>query len=289
MILSYTKAERLYTKEIDFPAGIIHILKFHTDKRTRPGTVERKLSLLEKLLKKTNSSTATLFIPIDSDIYSTKKIKCIDREDEPTDYHFNIIFNTSALKVNYLYQLQEGVSEWTMDKFNEQENEMFDVIKKRKAMDAAPPSSTTDSDSPAALAAFEEFEHSVLPALERIRVSDDAHRRQELLDMDDIIAKGIAIPASGGVYFAWSDCLNCMKIGATRRETPEPRLRELSLCVTSPFRLAAWMPTLTPFRLEVQAHAFFGSRRIREAGAGTEFFRIGDAEAQAYVAERDGN
>lgn len=79
-----------------------------------------------------------------------------------------------------------------------------------------------------------------------------------------------------------------MKIGATRRETPEPRLRELSRCVTSPFRLAAWLPTPTPFRLEAQAHAFFGSRRIREAGAGTEFFRVGDEEVRAYAAERGG-
>jgi hypothetical protein len=79
-----------------------------------------------------------------------------------------------------------------------------------------------------------------------------------------------------------------MKIGATRRETPEPRLRELSRCVTSPFRLAAWLPTPTPFRVEAQAHAFFGARRIREVGAGTEFFRIGDAEAVAFVAERGG-
>jgi hypothetical protein len=74
-----------------------------------------------------------------------------------------------------------------------------------------------------------------------------------------------------------------MKIGATRRETAAPRLRELSRYVTSPFKLAAWLPTPTPFRMETQAHAFFGDRRIRAAGAGTEFFHIGGEEARAYV------
>ena len=129
-----------------------------------------------------------------------------------------------------------------------------------------------------------EFERSVLPALERIQASDAKDRQRELLHLEDCIAKGLHISPTGGVYFAWSDCLNCMKIGATRRETAAPRLRELSRYVTSPFKLAAWLPTPTPFRLETQAHAFFGDRRIRAAGAGTEFFHIGEAEAKAYVA-----
>jgi hypothetical protein len=34
------------------------------------------------------------------------------------------------------------------------------------------------------------------------------------------------------------------------------------------------------FVLETQAHAFFGDRRIRAAGAGTEFFHIGEEEAK---------
>jgi hypothetical protein len=55
---------------------------------------------------------------------------------------------------------------------------------------------------------------------------------------------------------------------------------ELSRHVTSPFRLAAWLPTPTPFLLEAKSHAHFAAKRIREAGAGAEFFRIGDAEAK---------
>jgi hypothetical protein len=107
-----------------------------------------------------------------------------------------------------------------------------------------------------------------------------------MLELEDRIAKGLHISATGGVYFAWSNCLGCMKIGATRREDPSLRLRELSRYVTSPFKLAAWIPTPTPFRLEAQTHAHFGEKRIREAGAGTEFFRIGAEEAEAYAGER---
>jgi hypothetical protein len=58
--------------------------------------------------------------------------------------------------------------------------------------------------------------------------------------------------------------------------------------VTSPFRLAAWLPTPTPFRLEAQTHAHFAAKRIREAGAGTEFFRIGEEEAKVFAQERRG-
>jgi hypothetical protein len=60
-------------------------------------------------------------------------------------------------------------------------------------------------------------------------------------------------------------------------------LLQLSLHVTTSFKLAAWLPTPTPFRLEAHAHAHFGAKRIRgAAGAGTEFFRITAAEAAGY-------
>ena len=71
-----------------------------------------------------------------------------------------------------------------------------------------------------------------------------------------------------------------MKIGATRRDDPQIRLRELSQYVTVPFTLAAWLPTPTPFRLEADIHKYFEEKRIntRGSGAGTEFFQIGEAE-----------
>ena len=76
-----------------------------------------------------------------------------------------------------------------------------------------------------------------------------------------------------------------MKIGATRREDPHDRLQELSMQVTSPYTLAAWLPTPTPFRMEAAAHQHFAAKRInfRGSGAGTEFFHVAEAEAAAYV------
>ncbi len=107
-----------------------------------------------------------------------------------------------------------------------------------------------------------------------------------MMEMEDSFAKGEAMSATGGVYFAWSPCLKCMKIGATRKEDPHVRLRQISSFVTSPFILAAWFPTPTPFRLEVDAHLHFKQQRInqRGSGAGTEFFRIKTVQAVEYVA-----
>lgn len=160
----------------------------------------------------------------------------------------------------------------------------YDVVKKRRMMESAPPE---DESVPEALADFEEFEASVLPALERISLEEREFREREMLEMEEILASGgVLAPLSGGVYFAWSPCLECMKIGATRRDDPSIRLRELSMQVTEPYHLVAWLPTPTPFKLEKAAHRHFDSQRInaaRGAGAGTEFFRIHSRQARAYV------
>lgn len=158
----------------------------------------------------------------------------------------------------------------------------FDVVKKRKAIDDG---DASDDNDPDALASFEEFERSVLPALQRVQDEEDTNRRFEVLELEDLMSRGM-ISITGGVYFAWSDCLNCMKIGATRRDGPEARLQELSRHVTSPFELVAWYPSPTPFKLEAKAHKAFHDQRInfRNTGsrAGTEFFRISHQQAVGW-------
>ena len=165
----------------------------------------------------------------------------------------------------------------------------FDVVKKRRIMDG-PLSSMSESDvntSSRALEAFEDFERHVLPALQLIQADEDANRRLEILQFEDDMVCG-RISTAGGVYFAWSECLGCMKIGATRRDNPQQRLRELSRYVTSSFVLSAWLPSPTPFKMEAAAHSQFRDKRINfrngGSGAGTEFFRISAAEAEAWVA-----
>jgi hypothetical protein len=80
-----------------------------------------------------------------------------------------------------------------------------------------------------------------------------------------------------------------MKVGATHKESPQPRLQQLSRYVTSPFTLVAWLPSAAPFRLEAAAHLHFKEKRInasletRRRAAGTEFFRISAAEAEEWV------
>jgi hypothetical protein len=166
------------------------------------------------------------------------------------------------------------------------EDSEFDVVKKRRAMGSSNrallDSTKEDDDDTEALAAFEEFELNVLPALQIIHEDECNNQRKELEELEDKMAKGILISTTGGVYFAWSSCLNCMKIGATRRDDPSIRLRELSRHVTIPFELIGWIPTQTPFRLESLAHAHFSSARIRHAGAGTEFFSIDSVAVRAY-------
>ncbi len=158
----------------------------------------------------------------------------------------------------------------------------FDVVKKRRVIESAPIEPDEDN-SAVALAAFEDFESSVLPALESIRADEEEFRRDGWLHDMECSIKGEVQETEGGVYFAWSACLKCMKIGATRRKDPLIRLRELSRYVPMPFTLTAFLPSSMPFRTEAHAHAFFASRRIRNPGAGTEFFNIGEKEVEEFV------
>ena len=183
-----------------------------------------------------------------------------------------------VLKRGLLLKAAEKIGHTVQQENDDDETSELDVVKKRRKMDSTP----GDDDDPAALASFEEFERSVLPAIERIQEFEDLLRRVELLEMKEDKRQGKTIIA-GGVYFAWSNCLKCMKIGATRRDSPDQRLRQLSRFVTEKFILVAWVPTPFPFKLEKAAHLYFEDERINSrrggSGAGTEFFKITSAEA----------
>ena len=117
--------------------------------------------------------------------------------------------------------------------------------------------------------------------IDRIQADEIVNRRREKLQTKNNNAEGAT--QTGGVYFAWSDCLNCMKIGASRRD-PHLRLRELSSYTTTSFSLVAWFPSAAPFRLEKTAHEYFKEKRIntRGSGAGTEFFHISAGEVETW-------
>jgi hypothetical protein len=136
-----------------------------------------------------------------------------------------------------------------------------------------------------ALVVYGDIELSVLQMMARIEEDEETNRKKELLQIKDDASKNVSPPSTGGVYIAYSECLGCMKIGATRRSDPLIRLHEISRYTTTPFRLVAWRPSQKPFTLEAVAHFHFRKQRIntRGAEAGTEFFHISAAEAVEWV------
>ena len=117
------------------------------------------------------------------------------------------------------------------------------------------------------------FEAQILGALTRVSGMYQDYRHSELLEMESDFCCGLS-PQEGCVYVAVSRVVRYPKIGATRRSDPSQRLKELSLHVPSPFRLAYCVPTFTPFSLESEIHAHFSAFRIREKGACSEFFNL---------------
>jgi len=155
------------------------------------------------------------------------------------------------------------------------------VVKKRRMMETAP--ATEGDTDPGALEHFEDFESHVLPALRKIGDIDQQERYKEILDYEEEVSKGLQ-PTAGGVYVAVSRAVKQPKIGATRKNDPSQRMREISRCVPSPFEAVYWIPTTTPFKVEAEIHRHFDAYRIKEAGACTEFFNLDLQTIVSYLA-----
>lgn len=89
----------------------------------------------------------------------------------------------------------------------------------------------------------------------------------------------------GYVYAAYNTCFEgLIKIGATMKDTPFERLKQLSgTNVPKSFELIACVPSTDPFSLERKAHAYFKSKRIRKEGRLTEFFKLDKETASDYI------
>jgi hypothetical protein len=277
---SLSPCTAIYSK--DYQHGTLFAMKL--EQQNYAGHMDTEILKLDKSLR--NGSTTTKFTSI-SDVLSGK-LKSFGHNDHMSDEHYKAIFSNGSNPGRKELAVHPDVKIWRPEHAsgsskinNSEEIHEFDVVKKRKAMDAESPTPSTE-DSPVALAAFEDFEHSVLSALKLVQEDELINFRMEMLQLEYDMSQG-KITTSGGTYFAWSSCLNCMKIGATRRDDPHIRLRELSRHVTVPFTLVGWIPTPTPFRLESATHAHFAAKRIRNAGAGTEFFNIDAAMVEEYV------
>lgn len=146
----------------------------------------------------------------------------------------------------------------------------FDVVKKRRLMDAA---SNDENHCPESLQQFEEFEANVLPAILNICDNYQAAKLEEVLQMEQDLNSRLT-PSPGTVYVAVSKSIKYPKIGATRRENATQRLKELSRHVPSPFQLMFSVSTFTPFKTESEIHQHFKAFRIKEKGSCTEFFNV---------------
>ena len=124
---------------------------------------------------------------------------------------------------------------------------------------------------------------SILAAMELICEDESNYVRLGLIEMEERFARGDTMPLTGGVYFAWSDCLNCMKISHSRTDNPILRTLELSRHITTPFAVVRWIPTPTPSLLASIVREHFAAHRVSTAGAGAEFFKINPAMVSDYV------
>ena len=93
----------------------------------------------------------------------------------------------------------------------------------------------------------------------------------------------------GYVYVAWNSLFpTLVKIGATSRQNPFLRLKELSTAgVPGRFELVCCMATMNPFQLEKQIHAFFKGKR--SFGYRKEFFEVSVDEVVGYFDQLAGN
>jgi hypothetical protein len=154
----------------------------------------------------------------------------------------------------------------------------FDVVKKRRIMDEYD-GSDNDDDDPERLLQFEEFEDATMQALmEALDIDDKRTHEEDMLQFESTVVeamlRGETIPMTGGVYIAKNASLDgILKIGATRRH-PRHRLYELSRSSPTPFELIVFFPSMTPFNMEKMIHAYLATCRIKNQGAGTEFFRM---------------
>ena len=284
MMFDVTNADIIYHTPID--QGAIYVLRYHGKNEKKHTTVDKLIESLDTDLKVVDKTQRTFFKSINSEYPRSSKVLSFKRGARKHDHLYRKLFDKKDHVLADVIVWMPGNVDISTEEGDSDLFE-FDVIKKRKAMDA--PENAHEENEPDALAVFEDFELSVLSALESIQADEEEFRRREMMEYEESVAEGIPIPPNGGVYFAWSQCLNCMKIGFTRKEDPKKRLRELSRYVTSPFTLAAWLPTPTPLRFEAVAHLHFKDKRInfRGSGAGTEFFRIDEAEAVTYVVGRE--
>ena len=160
----------------------------------------------------------------------------------------------------------------------------FDVVKKRRHMDAA--GLATEGDfSRDTLEHFIEFErHTTSALLAAFQEEDVRVRTLELQAYAEQASSSSSEGGGGGVYVARSASIDALKIGCTMARDPLRRLGELSSLVSEPFQLVLWIPCASPFKLEQAIHRHLASTRVHLRGVSTEFFKTDEITVRACAA-----
>jgi hypothetical protein len=134
---------------------------------------------------------------------------------------------------------------------------------------------------------FNAFSTEVLTALQRLCVRElELREGDETADQQQCAG---AKPRVGYVYGVGNPCLgpNMLKIGATSRNSPWPRIKELSKFLPSEFYIISLVACTNPFEIEKRAHMHFADKRVWKESTGrkTEFFLITEEELSSYFAQ----
>ena len=163
MLHGATDSDVIFYKQVD-AFGFVYVLKFKRFPK-KHSYMEANISKLDLNMMSMSNSQSTNFVSIGEENYSSK-VRSFGRGERLKDPYFLEIFDVNAPRVDKDFQTKAGVLTWSK---NQQEPVGFDVVKKRKAMEAG-----AGENDATALAVFEEFEMSVLPALENIRLDEVA-------------------------------------------------------------------------------------------------------------------
>ena len=285
MLHSSTGARTIYS--IPYGQGTLYAL-IHDKPPKKHSTLDNEISSLEMLLGKTKAGKPS-FMSISS--IGNCKVKTFGRGTHSVDEHYNAIFVNKVPGGGKKRIVYPGVEIWTLQstmKASEQNQDVFDVVKKIRMMDQA--SSDEDDQSSEAFAGFQAFVDAVWPAIESVCLHDEQLLADDLswVEEQKSVSMHEQVPRHGFVYAAWNQLFpDLIKIGATHRDTPFARLKELSGSnVPRPFELVACLPSKDPFAMEKNIHSYFNSARIKKGTRYCEFFRLSREMVSEYFSSK---
>jgi hypothetical protein len=287
MLTSATRSHSVYSKEYD--DGTLYAL-IHTKPQKKPSTLDKEISSLDSMLMKKNNTSSTHFKSI-SPLYNGK-VLTFGAHDHIGDVYYNTIFNISesGAAIGRRHNIQPGVYQFE-EKLQDHALQ-FDIVKKRKKIEAI--NDMVGADITQTLLGeetdhFFSFSDAVKGAFDTLETFETSIFEQETLWMqqDQQCKSNTRV---GYAYAAFNTCLGDpvpIKMGATMKDSPYERLKELSRCLPQSFELLACVPSTDPFAVEKMVHAHFERFRIkkRSTGRSTEFFMVNKDEVCKFFAD----